>query len=41
MLEARKPEREAWLDADAAVLSLGTLAIVGIVFVMIVAARTE
>lgn len=41
MIEARKPEREDLLDADAAVLSLGTLAIVGIVFVMLVAAPRE
>lgn len=41
MIELGKPLRETPVDADAVVLSLGTLAIVGIVFVMLVAAQRE
>jgi hypothetical protein len=41
MIEVMKSLREEPVDADAAVLSLGTLAIVGIVFVMLVAVQRE
>jgi len=41
MLKAARHEREEHRDTDTVCLSLGTLAIVGVLFVMLVAAQKE